>query len=152
MKSVKLLRSALVLSVLFIGSVTDIRAEDKKKEHDHAHKEVSLGKFDIGGVKVEAAQGHGSVKAGKESHLVVKLSYNDKGETTVRAWIGTEDRTLSTVGKGKYASSHDDYDVHAVAPKPLPKNAKWWVEIEKPNGKKAVGSIPLLKDIKKKKN
>ena len=89
------------------------------------------------------------MKGGKESHLVVKLPYNDKGETVVRAWIGTEDRTRSTVGKGDYASSHDDYDIHAVAPKPLPWKAKWWIEIEKPDGTKAVGSIPLLKDVKK---
>lgn len=121
----------------------------KEEEHEHEHEEIALGKFDINGTSVEAAQGHGNVEAGKEGHLVIKLPYNDKGETVVRAWIGTDDRTLSSVGKGEYAPSHDDYDIHSVAPDPLPDGAKWWLEIEKPDGAKAVGSIPLLKDIKK---
>ena len=120
-----------------------------EKEHEHEHEEIDLGSFDISGIKVEAAQGHGNVEAGKESHLVIKLPYKDNGETTVRAWIGTEDRTLSAVGKGDYAASHDDYDIHAVAPDPLPEGSKWWLEIEKPDGTKSVGSLPLLKDIKK---
>lgn len=116
---------------------------------DHTHDEVSLGKFEIGGNLVEAAQGHGNVEAGKEGHLVIKLPYKDGGQSVTRAWIGTEDRTMSAVGKGEYAPSHDDYDIHAVAPTPLPAGAKWWLEIVKPDGTKAVGSIPLLKDVKK---
>lgn len=115
------------------------------EDHDHAHDEVPLGTVAIGDMEVELAQGHGRVEAGKESHLVVKLPYNDNGATVVRAWIGTEDRTMSLVGKGEYAPSHDDYDVHAVAPDPLPENALWWIEIEKPDGTKVVGSARLLK-------
>lgn len=115
---------------------------------DHAHGgdvEVELGTVTIGDMKVTFAQGHGKIAASKEGHLVVKLPYNDKGATTVRAWIGTEDRTLSLVGKGGYAPSHDDYDVHAMAPNPLPKDVMWWIEIQKPDGAKLVGSIkPLL--------
>lgn len=118
-------------------------------DHGHEHEEVALGKFDIDGVMVEAAQGHGNVEAGKEGHLVIKLPYKDDGATEVRAWIGTEDRTASSVGKGEYAPSHDDYDIHAVAPDPLPVGAKWWIEIAKPDGTKVVGSFPLLKDIPK---
>jgi hypothetical protein len=107
---------------------------------------VALGTHAIGGISVEAAQGHGSVEPSKEGHLVLKLPYNDNGATIVRAWIGSEDRTLSSVGKGEYAPSHDDYDIHAVAPDPLSDGTMWWVEIEKPDGTKPVGSIPLLKD------
>lgn len=120
-----------------------------KEEHEHEHEEIDLGKFDIDGIEVEAAQGHGEVEAGKEGHLVIKLPYNDNGESVVRAWIGSDDRTLSAVGKGEYAPSHDDYDIHSVAPDPLPAGSKWWLEIEKPDGTKAVGSISLLKDVKK---
>ncbi len=109
-------------------------------EEEHAHAEVPLGTVIIGDLAVELAQGHGAVLAGAEAHLVVKLPYSDKGSTTVRAWIGTEDRTLSYVGKGEYASSHDDYDIHATAPDPLPANPMWWIEIEKPDGSKIVGS------------
>lgn len=118
----------------------------KEEEHEHEHEEIALGEFDINGIRVEAAQGHGVVEAGKELHLVIKLPYTDNGETTVRAWIGTDDRTLSTVGKGEYAPSHDDYDIHAVAPDPLPDNAQWWVEIEKPDGTTAVGSFAPLEE------
>ena len=114
------------------------------EEEDHAHAEDSLGTVDIGGLAVEFAQGHGGVVAGKEGHLVVKLPYSDSGATVVRAWIGTEDRTLSYVGKGEYAPSHGDYDIHASAPDPLPENPMWWVEIEKPDGTKLVGSVKPL--------
>ena len=83
-------------------------AAQQEDHGDHAHDEVALGEYDISGYNVKAAQGHGHVEAGKESHLVITLPFNDKGETVVRAWIGTEDRTLSSVGKGAYAPSHDD--------------------------------------------
>ncbi|MBX3742584.1 MAG: hypothetical protein KF712_16475 [Akkermansiaceae bacterium] len=114
---------------------------DNEPDDDHTHDEVALGSFKAGELEIEAAQGHGIVEAGKEGHLVIKLPYKDDGATIVRAWIGTEDRTLSAVGKGDYAASHDDYDIHATAPSPLPADVKWWVEIEKPDGTKLVGYI-----------
>ena len=98
----------------------------------------------IDGMTIELAQSHGALKGGEEGHLVVKLPYNDSGATVVRAWIGTEDRTMSFVGKGEYAPSHDDYDIHAMAPDPLPANTMWWIEIEKPDGSKVVGSATPL--------
>ena len=110
------------------------------EDHGHSHDEVSLGTVMIDGMKIELAQGHGAIAAGQEGHLVVKLPYTDNGETTIRAWIGTEDRTMSYVGRGEYAPSHDDYDIHAMAPEPLPENTMWWIEIEKPDGTKLVGS------------
>lgn len=114
-------------------------------DHDHAHEEVPLETITIAGMEIELAQGHGAVEAGKESHLVVKLPYSDQGETIVRAWLGTEDRTASYVGKGEYAASHDDYDIHATAPDPLPDGVKWWIEIVKPDATKHVGSAkPIL--------
>jgi hypothetical protein len=109
---------------------------DDQGDHAHHDDEVALDPATIGGMTVELAQGHGAVEAGKEGHLVVKLPYNDNGATVVRAWIGTDDRTLSFVGRGDYAPSHDDYDVHD----PLPENSMWWIEIEKPDGTKVVGS------------
>lgn len=118
---------------------------DGSGDHDHAHDEVELDPVMIGGMRIELAQGHGAVAAGEEGHLVVKLPYNDNGATTVRAWIGGEDRTMSMVGNGEYAPSHDDYDIHAVAPDPLPATTMWWIEIEKPDGTKIIGSAePIL--------
>ena len=110
------------------------------EDHDHG-AEVSLGKFKANELEIEAAQGHGMVEAGKEGHLIIKLPFKDNGATVVRAWIGTEDRTLSAVGKGEYAPSHDDYDIHATAPSPLAADTKWWIEVEKPDGTKVIGSI-----------
>jgi hypothetical protein len=111
----------------------------------HAHDEVDLGEVDIGDLSVSLAQGHGKVVAGQECHLVVKLPYKDSGATVVRAWLGTQDRTLSMVGKGTYAPSHDDYDIHAMAPEPLPADVMWWIEIEKPDGTTLLGSAtPLM--------
>lgn len=127
------------------GSTHDDHGSNET-EQDHAHDEVALATATIGQMQVELAQGHGAVAAGQEGHLVVKLPYNDNGETVVRAWIGTDDRTLSFVGKGEYAPSHDDYDVHAMAPDPLPDNVMWWIEIEKPDGTKVVGSAQPIRD------
>ena len=157
MKKLITIITALTFTALLVGcgepdkesKSSNADKPGNKVEQDHAHDEIALGKFDIEGNSVEAAQGHGKVEAGKEGHLVIKLPYKDNGETITRAWIGTEDRTLSSVGKGEYAPSHDDYDIHAVAPDPLPAGAKWWLEIVKPDGTKAVGSFPLLKDIPK---
>lgn len=98
----------------------------------------------VGELEVELAQGHGAVDAGKECHLVVKLPYSDEGETVVRVWIGTEDRTASRVGKAEYAASHDDYDVHVLAPEPLPEGVQWWIEVQKPDGSTQVGSAAPL--------
>lgn len=121
---------------------------DDDHDHDHAmdddehdHDEVTLGTTMVGDMRVEVAQGHGMMEAGKEMHLVVKLPYDDGGETTVRAWIGTEDRMGSLVAMGDYAASHDDYDIHVEAPDPLPDDTMWWIEIEKPDGTIATGSI-----------
>lgn len=115
--------------------------------HEHEHDEVDLGLHEVGDMSIKAAQGHGSVEAGKESHLIIQLPDPDDGATVVRAWLGTDDRTLSAVGKGQYAPSHDDYDIHAVAPDPLPEDTAWWIEIEKPDGSVTVGSIPILADV-----
>lgn len=112
----------------------------------HDHETVALDAVTIGDMALELAQGDGPIRPGQDSYLSVKLPYNDNGATIVRAWLGTDDRTLSYVGKGEYAPSHDDYDLHATAPDPLPENTMWWIEIEKPDGTKAVGSTKPLTD------
>jgi len=120
------------------GTVHRDHEDSEDEGHEHG-EEVPLEDATIGEMTVALKQAHGAVEPGKQGHLVVKLPYNDDGATTVRAWIGTEDSTLSIVGKGEYAPSHDDYDIHTIAPDPLPENAMWWIEIEKPDGTKAVG-------------
>jgi hypothetical protein len=104
------------------------------------HAVVKIGTVTIGNMDIELAQGHGAIVAGKESHLVVRLPYADNGTTAVRAWIGTEDRTLSFVGRGDFNATSNVYDIHAIAPNPLPADAKWWIEVEKSDGTRVVGS------------
>lgn len=113
-------------------------------EEDDEHVEVAIGSATIGDLEVALAQGHGGVAAGKESHLILKLPTPDDGSTIVRAWIGTQDRTLSYVGKGEYSRDHGEYDIHATAPDPLPENTLWWIEIEQPDGATSVGSAEPL--------
>ena len=57
--------------------------------------------------------------------VVALLGLEVKDFEAVRAWIGISDPLFSYVGKGTYAPSHDDYDVHATAPTPLPENMRW---------------------------
>ena len=116
-------------------------------DHDHEHDEHPLGTVTILDMEIEGAQSHGAVEPGKLCHLVIKLPYNDAGGTVVRAWIGTDDRDLYYVARGDYAASHDDYDIHVEAPDPLPDDARWWIEIEKPDGTLGVGSLPILREI-----
>ncbi|MCG8509330.1 MAG: hypothetical protein MI741_08890 [Rhodospirillales bacterium] len=128
------------------GSTHAEHADDANETRGHGHDdEVALLPATIDDMKVALVQGHGAIKAGEEGHLVVKLPYSDNGETVARAWIGIEDRTLSYVGKGEYASSHDDYDVHTVTPDPLSENAMWWIEVEKPDGTRVVGPDKSIK-------
>jgi len=127
------------------GSTHAAHEEEAADKHAHHDDAVSLPSTMIADMQVELAQGHGAIKAGEESHLVVKLPYNDNGATVIRAWIGTDDRTLSFVGKGEYAPSNDAYGIHAMAPDPLPENAMWWIEIENPDGSKGLGSAtPIM--------
>ena len=105
---------------------------------DDGHESIELDTITIDGLSVQLTQNHGPVDAGEEEHLIVKV--DDADVLAVRVWIGTEDRTLSYVGKGEYDTATGAYDVHTMAPDPLPTNAMWWIEIEKAEGTKVIGS------------
>ena len=123
--------------ISFVEQVRPILSENCFHCHgpDAAKREADL-RLD----ERDGAIDYGAIVPGKEGHIVVKLPYKDNGSRVGRAWIGTADRTLSFVGKGEYAPAHQDYDIHAIAPDPLPGNAMWWSEIEKLDGTKVVGS------------
>jgi hypothetical protein len=110
--------------------------------HD-AHELVSLGTATVGEIEVEAFQGHGEAAPGKELHLVVKLGEGDTGGATVRGWIGTDDRFQSVVALAEFSATEGGYELHAVAPDPLPESASWWIEVQLPDGTAHVGSMPL---------
>lgn len=109
-------------------------------EHGEA---VALGTVSIGGIEVEAFQGHGMAEPGKELHLLVKLGEADAGGATVRGWIGTDDRFQSVVALAEYSADEGGYELHATAPDPLPEGSSWWVEVRLPDGTTHVGSVPL---------
>ena len=119
--------------------------EHDHDDHDHG-EEMPLPPLVIGDLSIECNQAHGPLEAGVEGHLVVKLPYSDDGASVVRAWIGGEDRTMSMVGLGVYAASHDDYDIHTMAPDPLPNDVRWWIEIERPDGTTLLGSVAPIVD------
>ncbi|MEE2895370.1 MAG: hypothetical protein VX726_06450, partial [Planctomycetota bacterium] len=115
--------------------------------HDHDHgEEMPLPPLVIGDLSITCSQFHGPLQAGTEGHLAVKLPYSDDGASVVRAWIGGEDRTMSMVGLGVYAASHGDYDIHTMTPDPLPADARWWIEIERPDGTTLLGSVAPIVD------
>lgn len=123
------------------GSHITVGVDETPVEAEEGHSTVALGGLQMGALEVSFEQGHGAVEPGKEGHLVVKLSPPDQGQTTVRAWIGIEDRTASYVGKASFSADREAYDVHATAPDPLPEGVAWWVELERPDGETLVGSI-----------
>lgn len=107
-------------------------------DHDDGHESIVLDPITIEGMSIQLTQNHGPVNAGEEEHLIIKV--DDADILAVRVWIGTEDRTLSFVGKGEYAVINDAFEAHTMAPDPLPENAMWWIEIEKADGSKVIGS------------
>lgn len=107
-------------------------------DHADEHESIELDMIMIDGMSLELTQNHGPVDAGEEEHLIVKVDGADV--LAVRVWIGTEDRTLSFVGKGEYSATTGVYEVHTMAPDPLPENTMWWIEIEKTDGTNVLGS------------
>ena len=111
---------------------------------DHSHETIPLGSLTISDLTMELTQGHGAVDPGEEEHLIVKFTDEGQDALTLRAWIGTEDKTRSYVGKGEYSADRGVFDFHIIAPKTLEQNAKWWIEIERPDGSVHIGSAMLV--------
>lgn len=156
MKPPPLIVATLSLSVMLLGGCsegeppTDTHSHGDH-DHDHGHgghddhhhhgDEAPIGTAVIGAVETEVSQSHGDLAPGKVLAIAVKLPDSQEGAVKVRAWVGTEDRSGSEVGEGVYAPSHDDYDIHVTTPDPLPDGAKWWIEVEYPDGRTELGSI-----------
>ena len=118
------------------GSTHANHAEDTQQ----GHMEIPLEPVSIDGMDLILTQNHGPVNAGEEEHLIIRITENGDEIEAVRAWIGGEDRSMSYVGKGEYSLLSDAYDIHTIAPDPLPENAMWWIELEKRDGTKVVVS------------
>jgi len=124
------------------GDDTHTHAEESHATDD-MHESIPLGSIMIDNITVELTQNYGKVDPGEEEHLVVKIPQGDPETLTVRAWIGTEDKTRSYVGKGEYSAVQGVFDIHIIAPESFDPDAKWWIEIEKPDGSVHTGSAIL---------
>ena len=126
------------------GDETHSHAEESHAAED-LHESIPLGSINISDLRVELTQNHGVVDPGEEEHLIIKFTDGDQSTMTVRAWIGTEDKTRSFVGIGEYSADQGVFDIHTVAPDNLLPDAKWWIEIEKTDGSVHMGSSKLVR-------
>jgi hypothetical protein len=135
----------LILALAFIVTPiyfsTAVMAEEKPGEHKHAagagHK---LGEITLGGTTF-TVELEGHVHAGEECE--VKLT--PKGAIpagVLRGWIGDESGKGSV--KGKAHKEDGALCVHAEAPKPIPADAKIWLELDV-DGNKSKASLALPK-------
>lgn len=141
------LTSTLCLAVALVAvpalAVPQLLAEDKKKEeHKHDHgEEHKLGQITLNEAAFTVILA-GHVHAGEE----VEVKLMPKGalpKGTIRAWIGSENGKGSVKGK-----AHDEDGglcVHAEVPKPIPADAKVWVELEV-DGFKSTAGLGLPKE------
>ena len=136
-----------VITVPFTFAVA--KGEDKDSGHgadghDHGHaRGGALGTATIGAWTVKA---FGDITAGKEAEVDIELSGSAEKPAAVRVWIGSQD------GKGAMKQKADggggdgkEYHAHADVPKPIPADAKLWIEIQDAKGVKSVGGFALKK-------
>jgi hypothetical protein len=109
-------------------------------DHDHGPV-VELGSTNIGGFSVKASR-DGAVEPGGEAPVDLWITPTAGAKVgVVRAWIGTQDAKGSV--KARLDLEKDNYHNHVEVPKPLPADAKLWIEIEDEKNVKAVGSFDL---------
>lgn len=107
------------------------------------HELEPLGAVAVGEMQIQAFQGDGAATPGKELRLVVRLPEDDSGTSTVRGWIGTNDRYASLVALARYSAEAGGYELRTIAPDPLPDSASWWIEVELADGTAHVGSVAM---------
>ncbi|MEM6333832.1 MAG: hypothetical protein AAF823_10890 [Planctomycetota bacterium] len=131
----------VAVSVALAGCSDSATSGPPPVSHAQQHGvEVKLEPATAGDVTLELAQGHGPLTPGGVGHLAIRLPYSDDGQTKIRVWIGGQDSAGTTVADAIYVPPRDYYDVHMPTPDPLPQDALWWIEVEKPDGTKALAS------------
>lgn len=109
----------------------------EKKEHAHASEKHSLGEAKIEASVLSATQ-IGDLEAGAEGVFEVVVSGIKTSDLVVRLWIGTEDGKGSMRHKaGSMEAGH--YHAHVQMPKPLSKDSKLWVELERSTDGSKIG-------------
>lgn len=145
-----------LLLVLAAASLVACKAPDKYKpaadahahtagdghDHDHAHGEPHpLGSAKAGDVTIEATQLGDLDEADQAFELA--LAEGSPQPKALRLWVGTE--TAEGSIKALAPSTAGKQEIHVEMPKPLPADAKLWVEAEQENGTSAVASFDLKK-------
>ncbi len=140
------IKNLIIASALFAAVATPVYFSapllaEEKADHKHDHeKAVAVGEATLNGVAFTVSL-IGDVHPGEE----VEIKLTPKGELpagVVRGWIGIESGKGSV--KGKSHKEEGDLCVHAEVPKPIPADAKVWVEIDV-DGNKSKVSLGLPK-------
>ena len=100
---------------------------------EHKGKRTELGKQEIAGYTVAVTQ-IGEPKGGAELALEIVLTGGAGKPKAVRAWYGVE--SAEGTPKAKAVETEKYWDADIELPAKLPENAKCWIEIETPDGKK----------------
>jgi hypothetical protein len=137
----KYLVLASLLAFSPVLAVAQLSAAEHKHEHAHGDEKHALGEVTLGGVVLVVTL-HGDAVPGKESEVTfVAKGAAPKG--VIRGWIGSENGKGSV--KGKAHSEDDGMCIHCEVPKPLPADAKVWLELDADGTKTAV-SLALPKE------
>lgn len=75
----------------------------------------------------------------ENGHYNIKITGGDVA--AVRIWVGPEDASGVMVVKTEIENDYNHG--HVEVPKPIPADARLWIEIETPGGEKLKGSTPL---------
>ena len=124
-----------------VGEKHDHKAGDHDHGEEHKGDRKDLGKQQIAGHTVQVTQ-IGEVKPGEEAIFILTVSGGSTKPKAIRGWVGAESGERSI--KSKAEDEEKEYHLHHEVSKPLPANAKLWIEIETATGKKK-GSYALKK-------
>lgn len=111
----------------------------------HHGDAIELGTTRIGAYQVHAARDEGSVTAGGDVPIDIRVDGDVSGISAVRFWIGTEDGDGSTRARGEREdpSVLNHWHAHADVPDPMPAGSRLWVELELRSGERVRGSFDL---------
>jgi hypothetical protein len=138
------LMAALCLAATGAMAQTHSHADGKEHSHDdhgHSHgKPQDLGTTTVEGLKFQAYQ-LGALET--EGVFEVVLAKGSAKPKAVRFWVGTESAEGSV--KARAEGDGNAFEAHVELPKPMPKNAQLWVDIQPAEGKKVKTAFDLKK-------
>lgn len=118
---------------------------DQGHSSGHSGKIIELGSATIGGFEVKLTRDADPIVAGGEGAFDATITGGSGKVAAVRFWVGTADAKGSMKAKAEIEDPKEPnrWHTHAEVPKPMPADAKLWVEIENDAGEKSTGSFDL---------